>query len=168
MLPFRRHLIHIIDIRSKINVDWIGTFKTNCHSNCTWILEFFISSLKIASKFSFIATVKWFFQSPISPFLWTNGSVFLKSSTFATNELSLTVWLASFSFLKLHLSDISVISSLLSSTFKYSASRLVSWTGFFWIHEHLFQKDLKVFDIAKHPNIFEVVIHWHSDIFRIS
>lgn len=38
----------------------------------------------------------------------------------------------------------------------------------FWIHEHLFQKDLKVFDIAKHPNIFEVVIHWHSDIFRIS
>lgn len=67
MLPFRRHLIHLIDIRSKVNVDWIGTFKTNCHSNCTWILEFFISSLKIASKFSFIATVKWFFQSPISP-----------------------------------------------------------------------------------------------------
>lgn len=38
----------------------------------------------------------------------------------------------------------------------------------FGIHEHLFKINLKVPDTAKQPNISEMVIHWHSDIFRIS
>lgn len=37
------------------------------HSNWIRMLESFISSLKTASKCSFMETVKWFFQSPIFP-----------------------------------------------------------------------------------------------------
>lgn len=46
------------------------------HSNWIRMLESFISSLKTASKCSFMETVKWFFQSPISPEKHTFISLF--------------------------------------------------------------------------------------------